>query len=310
MKVLVTGGAGFIGSHVVEEFLENQYEVLVIDNCVSGNPKNLPDGVKLFLLDINDSAVESVFEQEQPDYVIHLAAQASVVVSMDNPHLDFFTNTAGTVNILKLSNKFNVKKLLFASTAAVYGEPSYLPVDENHFVHASSFYALSKYSAEKYIEHYSKFNGLESCILRFSNVYGPRQNVNGEAGVISIFIDRLLANKEINIYGGNQTRDFIFVKDIAKACYQALLGEAKGVFNVSSCTETKVDELFKQISEVSGRLGVKPAYKPERIGEIQNSVLDNNKARNAFNWHPCYSLSEGLEETVQYYSKSADLLII
>ncbi|REB08725.1 NAD-dependent epimerase/dehydratase family protein [Sporosarcina sp. BI001-red] len=310
MKVLVTGGAGFIGSHVVEELLNDQHEVFVIDNCVSGNPENLPTGTKLFLMDINDPRVESVFEQERPDYVIHLAAQASVVVSMNEPYRDFFTNTAGTVNILQLSNKFAVKKFLFASTAAVYGEPSYLPIDENHTTHAPSFYALSKYSAEKYIQYYSKFNALDSCILRFSNVYGPRQNVNGEAGVISIFIDRLLKEQEINIYGGSQTRDFIFVKDIAKACCVAVMGGAKGIFNVSSSIETGVDELFNLISEVSGKLGVKPEYKPERVGDIQNSVLDNRKAMRELNWYPSYSLSDGLQETLLHFSRLEHQLIV
>ncbi|WP_301109836.1 NAD-dependent epimerase/dehydratase family protein [Sporosarcina sp.] len=309
MKVLVTGGAGFIGSHVVEELLNDQFEVIVLDNCVTGYLENLPENIKLFRMDINDSKVESIFEQEQPDYVIHLAAQASVMVSMNDPYLDFFTNTAGTVNILQLSKRYRVKKFLFASTAAVYGEPSYLPVDENHPIHASSFYALSKYSAEKYIQHYSTFNGLDSCILRFSNVYGPRQNANGEAGVISIFIDRLLADKKINIYGGNQTRDFIYVKDIAAACCLALVGDAKGVFNISSCTETTIEELFYQVSVVLGRTDIKPTYQGVRIGEVLNSMLDNRKAINEFNWHPRYSLAKGLQETIQYYSKALNFEI-
>lgn len=301
MKVLVTGGAGFIGSHVVEELLDYQFEVVVVDNCITGVRGNLPEGIKLYQMDVNDSAVESVFKQEKPDYVIHLAAQASVIASMNDPHLDFFTNTAGTVNILHLSKKYDVKKFLFASTAAVYGEPAYLPINENHLIHAESFYALSKYSAESYIRHYSTFNGLNSCIFRFSNVYGPRQNANGEAGVISIFIDRLLADEKVNIYGGNQTRDFIYVKDIAAACLRALVEGATGVFNISSCTETRIDDLYFQISEVAS-IRLKPNYKPKREGEIQKSVLDNRKAIKGLHWQPQYSLAEGLDETIQYYS--------
>lgn len=302
MKVLVTGGAGFIGSHVTEELLKHKFQVVVVDNCVTGFLRNVPDEVKLYQIDLNDSKVELVFEKERPDYVIHLAAQASVIVSMNNPYLDFFTNTAGTVNILHLSKKYQVKKFLFASTAAVYGEPMYLPIDENHLIHAESFYALSKYSAENYIEHYSKFNNLNSCILRFSNVYGPRQNENGEAGVISIFINRLLENKEVNIYDGSQTRDFVFVKDVATACRLALEGEAKGVFNISSCTETEIEDLYYQIARMTN-VHAQPCYKPRRAGEIEKSILNNRKALQELSWNVQYTLKKGLEETTQYYSK-------
>lgn len=302
MKVLVTGGAGFIGSHVTEELLKHGYEVIVVDNCVTGFLKNVPDEVKLYQIDLNDSKVEFVFEKESPDYVIHLAAQASVIVSMNNPYLDFFTNTAGTVNMLHLSKKYQVKKFLFASTAAVYGEPMYLPIDENHLIHAQSFYALSKYSAENYIEHYRKFNHLDSCILRFSNVYGPRQNENGEAGVISIFINRLLAQKEVNIYDGSQTRDFVFVKDVATACRLALEGIAKGVFNISSCKETEIEDLYYQIAKLVN-VHTAPCYKPRREGEIEKSVLDNRKALQELSWNVQYTLKKGLEETTQYYSE-------
>ena len=302
LKVLITGGAGFIGSHVTEELLKHNFQVILVDNYVTGFPGNVPDGIKLYQMDLNDSKVELVFKNEKPDYVIHLAAQASVIVSMNDPYLDFFTNTAGTVNILHLSKKYNVRKFLFASTAAVYGEPLYLPIDENHLIYAQSFYALSKYSAENYIEHYSKFNNLDSCILRFSNVYGPRQNENGEAGVISIFINRLLANKEVKIYDGSQTRDFIFVKDVAVACRLALVGEAKGVFNISSCTETGIEDLYYQIAGITG-YNTEPSYEPRRVGEIEKSILDNRKALQELSWNVEYTLKKGLEETTQYYSK-------
>jgi len=306
LKVLVTGGAGFIGSHVVEKLVENGFQVVSVDNYVTGSPENVHEEVRMYEIDINHKGLESIFEKEKPDYVIHLAAQASVIESMNDPYLDFFTNTAGTVNILHLSKKYNVKKFLFASSAAVYGEPEYLPIDENHLVHTKSFYALSKLSAENYIKHYSLFNDLDSCVFRFSNVYGPRQNANGEAGVVAIFMDRLLGNGEVTIYGGNQTRDFIYVKDIANACLLALIGKAEGVFNISSCTETKITDLFHQIAEVS-RVHSDPIYLPERNSEIQKSVLDNRKACQELNWQPHYQLSEGLRETVQYYSNLPSL---
>lgn len=298
----MTGGAGFIGSHVIEELVQHNFQVIAVDNCVTGFSTNVPDDVKLYRMDLNDAEIETVFAKENPDYVIHLAAQASVVVSMTDPYLDFFTNTAGTVNILQLSKKYQVKKFLFASTAAVYGEPVYLPIDENHLIHAESFYALSKYSAENYISYYSKYNDLDSCILRFSNVYGPRQNERGEAGVISIFINRLLEKKEVLIYDGSQTRDFIFVKDVAAACRKALEEEVYGVYNVSSCVETGIEDLFYQITKIMN-VDAEPTYKPGREGEITKSILDNRKALQEMSWKVQYSLRKGLEETTQYYSK-------
>lgn len=302
LKVLVTGGAGFIGSHVAEELLKKDFKVVAIDNCVTGFERNIPIGVRFYKMDLNDAMLESVFEKERPDYIIHLAAQASVIASMKDPYLDFFTNTAGTVKVLQLSKKYNVKKFLFSSTAAVYGEPSYLPIDENHLIHAKSFYALSKYSAENYINYYSIYNGLDSCILRFSNVYGPRQSEDGEAGVISIFVNRLLANKKVCIYDGSQTRDFIYVKDVAIACSLALVGEVKGTINISSCSETSIEDLYYQIAKVTGT-NAEPLYEPRRIGEIGKSILDNQRARSELGWTTQYSLSEGLQETVKYYSK-------
>ena len=301
MKVLVTGGAGFIGSHVVEELLNKHYEVIVIDNLVTGFIENISRKAKFYQFELSDPKLEDVFEQEKPDYVIHLAAQASVTASMHDPYFDFNTNTAGTLKVLLWSAKYNVKKLIFASSAAVYGEPYYFPIDEEHSISPQSFYSLSKYSAEKYIEFNGNYNGLDYCILRFSNVYGPRQNANGEAGVISIFINRLIANESICIYDGSQTRDFIYVKDVAVACRLAMESGYSGVFNISSCTETRIDHLFSMITEMIG-IRTKPLYGHLRIGEIEKSVLDNGRAQSDLDWHMHYSLSEGLNETVHYYS--------
>lgn len=303
LKVLVTGGAGFIGSHVVEELLSHQYEVVVIDNLITGRNENITNEATVYHIDINDPRLEEIFQTEKPDYVIHLAAQASVSVSMDNPYLDFSTNTIGTVKLLLLSQEYHVKKFLFASTAAVYGEPSYLPVDEKHPINPQSFYSLSKYSAESYIKCNGMINGLNSCILRFSNVYGPRQNANGEAGVISIFINNILEEKDIYIYDGTQTRDFVYVKDVAKACRFAMEGAHQGVFNISSCTETSINELYSIILKMVGTHKT-VIYKPLRIGEITNSVLDNEKVSTEFNWRTQYSLIDGLGETLSYYANT------
>lgn len=302
MKVLISGGAGFIGSHVTEELLNNNYDVVVIDNLTTGSPSNMPDNVRFYHSDLNDPELEYVFEIEKPDIVIHLAAQASVTISMDNPYMDFFTNTAGSLKILLLSKKYKVKKFLFASTAAVYGEPLYLPIDEKHEINPQSYYAQSKFSAESYIKLYAKLSNLESCILRFSNVYGPRQSSNGEAGVISIFINQLLNDEKVSIYDGNQTRDFIYVKDVANACRCAIESGGSGVFNVSSSTETTINDLFHLISEVIG-VNSLPTYKPLRQGEVERSVLDNRKARKELNWNTQHTLLDGLKETSAHYSK-------
>jgi UDP-glucose 4-epimerase len=302
LKVLVTGGAGFIGSHVVEELLGHQYEVVVVDNLVTGFLENLPKDVKLHQMDLNDPKFEGVFEQEKPDYVIHLAAQASVALSMTDPNLDFYTNTVGTFKTMLLSKKYNVRKIIFASTAAVYGEPLYLPIDEEHLLNPLSFYSLSKFSAENYIKYNDQVNGLDSCILRFSNVYGPRQNAYSEAGVIAIFLNRLLADESVSIYDGSQTRDFIYVKDVVLACRLAMESDHKGVFNISSCTETKIDDLFYLIAGMT-KVNRKPVHKPLRIGEIKKSILDNGRARKELNWDIQHSLLEGLRETFLYYSQ-------
>ena len=301
MKVLVTGGAGFIGSHVVEELLAYQYTVVVIDNLVTGILENIPEKAKLYRMDLNDSELESIFELERPDYVIHLAAQASVTQSMRDPHSDFLTNTAGTVEIMSLSKQYNIKKIIFASTAAVYGEPTYYPIDEQHPIQPMSFYSLSKNAAENYIGLYGKYKELNNCILRFSNVYGPRQNPNGEAGVISIFINRLLEDGIVSIFDGSQTRDFIYVKDVAVACRLAMEGDHTGVFNISSCTETNIENLYFLIAEMMGVKKI-PMYEPKRLGEIERSVLDNKKARTELLWNPVYTLSNGLKESVQFNS--------
>ncbi|MBO0588600.1 NAD-dependent epimerase/dehydratase family protein [Sporosarcina sp. E16_8] len=303
MKVLVTGGAGFIGSHVVEELLNHQYEVVIVDSFVTGFPENVCVDAKLYRRDITDLELEDVFKLEKPDFVLHLAAQASVITSTNDPYLDFFTNTVGTVRVSLLSKKYNVKKIIFASTAAVYDEPSYLPIDEKHPLKQQSYYALSKYSAENFILLSGVMQDLNYCILRFSNVYGPRQNAEGEAGVISIFINRLLKNDEIYIYGGSQTRDFIYVKDVAAACHLAMVGKQKGVYNISSCTETTINQLFQLISSEMDVISI-PVYKSLRVGEIVQSVLDHTKALQELEWRLHYSLVDGLKETVQYYSRN------
>lgn len=298
--MLITGGAGFIGSHVVEECLANNYEIVVVDNFSSGKIDNLPDNCKVYQVDINDSDLKRVFEIERPDMVIHLAAQASVMKSLEDPVSDGEINILGTLRILEYARIHHVKKMVMASSAAVYGNPEQLPIDEKSQLNPLSFYSLSKWSGERYAQLYESLYALPCCILRFSNVYGPRQNPLGEAGVVSIFINQLLNHEEIVIYGGQQTRDFVYVKDVAKACFRAIESPTTGIFNISSCSETSIDDLFSMTSLLAG-ISIEPYKYPLRQGEIQNSVLGNEKATNELGWQNTYLLQEGLKETIATY---------
>ncbi|MEH6890299.1 NAD-dependent epimerase/dehydratase family protein [Bacillus sp. JJ864] len=303
MKVLVTGGAGFIGSHIVESLLENNIEVVVIDNLATGHKHHIPSGATFYYFDIRDPGIDKIFRIEKPDVVIHQAAQVSVQESVKQPLYDCSENIMATINILQSCVKYNVKKIIHASTAAVYGNPKYLPIDEDHELNPLSFYGLSKWSSEAYIQLFAKLSGLKYTILRYSNVYGARQDANGEAGVVSIFIDRLLKNESPIIYGdGKQTRDFIFVKDVAYANFLALRHADNQICNISSNQEISVNELLDIICSVM-KIKDKRIYKERRAGDIISSSLLNNKARKHLNWEPQFSLLRGLEETVSFFRK-------
>ncbi|MDI2586525.1 NAD-dependent epimerase/dehydratase family protein [Psychrobacillus sp. NEAU-3TGS] len=297
MKVLVTGAAGFIGSYVVRALLEQQFTVVTVDNLSTGKQSNLLEDTRFYEMDITNNDLERVFKYEQLDYVIHLAAQSSVFESIINPMDDCQSNLVGTLNILRFSNQYNVKKCIFASSAAVYGNPTTLPIKEDSKLAPLSFYALSKLSAEKYVLLYEKLFGLKSCILRFSNVFGPMQ----ASGVITKLLDCLLISKDPVIFDGNQTRDFIYVKDVAAACIQSLLSESTGTFNISSSNEISIQQVFEEITVLTG-IQTKPIYKLLREGEIVRSVLSNEKAITSLKWSPTYSFVSGLEETINYHT--------
>lgn len=296
MKVLVTGGSGFIGSNLVDELIEQGFEVCVVDMC-KPNYKN--DKAKYYILEITSDDVEKIFLQEKPDYVVHLAAQASVSVSVKDPKLDCISNIYGTLNIIENCKKYNVKKIIVASTAAVYGSPKYLPVDEGHELNPMSPYGLSK----KVMEEYIQMSGLDYVIFRFSNVYGPRQAYEGEAGVISIFINNLIQNKEIIIYGdGEQYRDFIYVRDLVKCITQSLEEKyKKEIFNLSTQTKISINELFNILKTVTGN-SIKPIYKKERVGDIKESILCNKKMLQA-GFTANTILEDGLKETFEFFNR-------
>ncbi|UOF89029.1 SDR family oxidoreductase [Fodinisporobacter ferrooxydans] len=301
MKVLVTGGAGFIGSNIVDKLVEENYEVVIIDNLVAGDKNNINKFAAFYRANITDiKRLRQIFEIEEPDYVIHQAAQVDVQYSLQSPISDANVNILGTIHLLHCCIDYHVKKLIYASSAAVYGDPIYLGIDEKHPTGPMSFYGISKLTPEHYIQTFSKLYGLQYTILRYANVYGIRQNSRGEGGVISIFIDRLLQNVSPVIFGdGEQTRDFIYVKDVAKANHFALTKANNEIVNIGCNQQTTVNEVLSQLNGMLGK-DIKPMYKPTRQGDILHSYLDNTKARELLDWTPKYSLEEGLEETIAF----------
>jgi len=299
MKVLVTGAAGFIGSFVLQALQAQGFEVVALDNLSMGKQEQVLEGIPFYQTDITERGLESIFKSEKPDYVIHLAAQTSVMESISNPTEDGHINILGTLNMLRHSQKYGVRKFVLASSAAVYGDPSQLPVKEDASLIPLSFYALSKISAERYVRLFESMFGLRSCILRFSNVFGP----NHTGGVITSMISRLMDGNVPIIFDGSQTRDFVYVKDVATACVNAMKSDSTGIFNISSSTEISINETYQTISSLMN-VDVKPIFKPSREGEIKRSMLLNTKALTLLEWMPSYSFKEGLKETVDYYRMS------
>lgn len=304
MKILITGGAGFIGSHVSEKLLKEKYEVVVLDNFHTGMKENIPAGVETIEMDIRDQGLIDVFVSRKFDAVIHLAGQTMVNVSVDNPALDADINVMGTVNVLEACRKTGVKRIIFAATAAAYGAIKELPIVECAKTEPMSFYGLSKLTVERYLHLYHDLYGLDYVALRFANVYGERQGDGGEGGVISIFTKRIAAKLGITIHGdGMQTRDFIYAGDIAAAIEKALVTEqANDVYNVSTQTEVSLNEMVDILRLVSGQT-IDPVFGTARQGDIYRSMLSNEKIVKAFGWKPEVSLKEGLAKTYQYFAK-------
>lgn len=298
-KVLVTGGAGFIGSHIVEKLLENNYNVIIIDNLSSGSIENIPnsDTIKFYQLNIEKDDLELVFQKETPDYVIHLAAQTSVNFSISHPYYDANMNVMASIKLLELCKKYNIKKFITASSAAIYGNPKYLPIDENHPTEPMSQYGLSKLTMEKYI----KLSGIPYIIFRFSNAYGPRQKSSKESGVVAIFNNAMKNNEPINIYGdGEQIRDFIYVEDIANICIKAINSNVENeIINFSTNKGVSLNQLFKVMKSLYNYT-LNANYLPERIGDIKNSILSNDKAYNLLKFTNYTKLEKGLEILANY----------
>lgn len=302
MKVLVTGGCGFIGSHIVDRLVEAGHTVAVADNLSTGNLKNLNSSAKLYKVDITSPELNDVFSEFKPEAVYHEAAQIDVQTSLKNPVFDAMVNVAGSVNVLNCVKNNGVGKIIYASSAAVYGNPEYMGVDEKHKVEPLSFYGISKHTPEHYIKAFSNLFGFKYTILRYANVYGIRQEPKGEGGVISIFISKILKNEVPTIFGdGEQTRDFIYVNDIASANIKALTAGDNEIINVSTNRPVTVNRLFGILKEVSGT-NLSPEHAKERKGDIHDSYLDNSKAHKLLGFSPQYTLEQGLKETYEYYA--------
>ncbi len=305
MKVLVTGGAGFIGSHIVDSYLATGYEVVVVDDLSSGNRDNLNASAKFYKMDIRSPELMEVFERERPDFVNHLAAQVNVRLSTVKPLIDADVNVKGTLNVLECARTYSTSHLIYSSTGgAVYGDPNYLPCDEEHAIQPLSQYGVSKYAAELYILAYFRLFGINYTVLRYSNVYGPRQDPRGEAGVVAKFIGSMLKGNQPTIYGdGNQQRDFLYVGDCARANMLAQSAKICGIFNISTGTGTKIEELFVRIRGITHYQG-DPKYVAAKQGEVLNSSLDASKAARELGWQPEISLEQGLVDTVAFIKQS------
>lgn len=302
LKILVTGGAGFIGSHVVDALLEAGHEVVIADDLSTGRASNINPRARFYRMDIRDPHLSEVFEQERFDIVNHHAAQMDVRKSVADPLFDADVNIRGSLNLLECARKSGVRKIVYISTGgAVYGEPEYLPCDEAHPVNPICPYGASKHTVEHYLYMYRVLYGLAYAVLRYPNVYGPRQDPNGEAGVVAIFIGQMLAGKQPTIFGsGEQERDFVYVGDCARANLLAMEDHVQGIFNIGSGRGTTINQIYALLSEITGYRRP-PVYGPPRAGETFRIFLDATKARREMGWAPQVSLEEGLRRTVAYF---------
>lgn len=302
MKILVTGGCGFIGSHIVDKLVEKKYEVVVVDNLNTGKLENINiNKVTYYDCDITTPYFEEVVKEERPERIIHQAAQSSVPASIHNIGFDAKTNILGSVNIIEVSKKYNIEKIIFASTAAVYGNPIYYPIDTAHPKEPLSPYGLSKLTIEKYLKLAKRQYNIDYTILRYGNVFGPRQDANGEGGVIAVFIESLLKNTDIKIFGdGKQTRDFIYVEDVAEANIKAINKANNETLNISTLSEISINDLYGMLTKLIGK-SKKPIYTDSRDGDIHRSILCNEKTIKKLNWTNNTPLIDGLNKTINYY---------
>lgn len=303
MKVLITGGAGFIGSNIADAVISKKHKAVILDNLSSGNVKNINKKAKFYKADIVDEKnIAKIFKKEKPDIVIHCAAQIDVRKSVADPKYDADINILGSLNILKACVDNKTKKIIFASSGGtIYGECGKKAPDENAFPNPLSPYGIAKHSVENYIKFYSEIHGLKYTILRYANVYGPRQDPKGEAGVIAIFALKMLNNEAVTVFGdGKQMRDYVYVSDIVNANIKSLTKADNQIINIGTNEAVPLNYIVKMMSEISNT-DKKPVYKPKRDGELFKSFLNNKKAIKFLGWKPEIDIAKGIERTLSYF---------
>jgi len=303
VNILVTGGAGFIGSHIVDAYIEAGHRVVIADDLSTGLRENLNPAAQFVELDIRDDrSVEDLFKSTRFDILNHQAAQMDVRRSVADPAFDASVNIIGMLHLLECCVRYGVRKVIFASSGgAIYGEQEYFPADEKHPLHPISPYGVAKLTTENYLHYYDAVHQIQSVCLRYGNVYGPRQNPKGEAGVIAIFASKMLKGEQPIVNGdGGQTRDYVFVSDVVQANVLALDCSSSDTFNVGAGIETNVNELFQHVKRLMGS-PAREEHGPAKAGEQRRSVLSNEKIASQLGWRQSVSLSDGLAKTVEFY---------
>ncbi|MGC9990810.1 MAG: NAD-dependent epimerase/dehydratase family protein [Candidatus Cybelea sp.] len=306
MRIVVTGGAGFIGSHVADAYCAAGHEVLVIDSLWEhggGRRANLPENVSLVHMDIRDEAIGRIFADFAPEIVSHHAAQHSVAISARDPVYDAQINVIGLLNVLEFAQKSGVRKVIFASSGATFGTPEKLPITDDTPQHPTSPYGITKMVAEDYLRFYKASRGLDFTALRYGNVYGPRQDPNGEAGVISIFIGKFLAREPVRIdWDGEQTRDYVFVEDVARVNLAALDRGSGGCYVIGTGVRTSVNQIYRRLVELTGFQA--PLERgPQRPGDARDAQFDATRARLELGWTPATTLPDGIRATYEYFER-------
>ncbi len=306
MKVLITGGAGFIGSNVADGLLEKKHKVVIVDDLSNGKKENIPGKARFYRCDIRSKKLSGIFKAEKPEIVIHNAAQLSVRVSVENPLMDADINVIGGLNVIQACHTHNVNKIIFASSGGtVYGEQKYFPADEEHPTRPISPYGVAKLATENYLYYFYKTYGLKYISLRYGNIYGPRQDPYGEAGVVAIFSSKIIKESSPIINGdGLQTRDYVYVGDVVDVNIRAIESDFTGSLNIGTGKETTVMELFKILREVSGESGIEEVHGPAREGEQRRSQLSYGLAKKILGWQPEITLEEGLKSTYNWFKKN------
>lgn len=308
MKVMVTGGAGFIGSHLVDRLIQDGHEAVVVDNLSTGKRKHVNRAARLYKLDVQSPRLERVFRKERPSVLMHLAAQMDVRRSVEDPIFDAQSNILGTINVLEQAVRHGSRKVVFASSGgAIYGEQEVFPAPESHPTRPLSPYGISKLAGEFYLAYYQQHSGIQYVSLRYSNVYGPRQDPHGEAGVVAIFTQKMLSGEQPIVNGtGRQTRDFVFVEDVVDAHLAVMGKDVQGCYNVGVGEETSINELFGMLADLT-KSGSKQVHGPAKKGEQARSVVDSTKLRQELGWEPRTPLSEGLSRTVEFFRRQSML---